>query len=188
MKKINQDKVINYFRGLIIRVLLLVIIFLGLAIACKKNINYKNLIVSYIYEDNLSFAKMKSYYYKYLGNVIPFDKNNKDTTAVFNEEFEYISDSKYMDGGKLEVTESYLVPSLSEGMVIFVGEKEGYGNVIVVSSIDDINYLYGNIGDSQLKLYDYISKGDNIGIAKSNYVYLACSSKNQFIDYKECLV
>lgn len=189
MKNINQDKIIKYLRWLICRVLLLVVIFLGLAILCKKNADYKNLIVSYIYEDNISFPKIKKFYNKYLGGIFPFDTSKvDDSIMVFNEELEYLNDSLYLDGAKLEVAYDYLVPAVSEGMVIFIGEKEDYGNVVIVSTIDDKNIWYGNINDSSIKLYDYINKGDYLGMAKGNYLYLVCSSDNKFIDYKECLI
>lgn len=188
MKKEYQDKIIIYLRSLFMRVLVLAVIFLGLAILCKKNINYKNLIVSYIYEDNISFAKMKSIYNKYLGDVNPFDKNSNNSVPVFNENLEYLDASKYLDGGKLEVYDNYLIPSINEGMVIFIGKKDGYNNVLIISGIDGINYWYGNIDNTSLKLYDYVNKGDYVGMAKDNYLYLVCSSDNNFINYEECLL
>ena len=41
------------------------------------------------------------------------------------------------------------------GIVIFIGEKEGYGNTVVVEQVDGIDVYYSNVSVSNIKLYDY---------------------------------
>ena len=74
MKKNNEEKIIKYLRGLILRCLMVAIIFLVLAILSKTNHTYKDIIVNNIYQKNISFAKIKKLYYKYLGGIEPLDK------------------------------------------------------------------------------------------------------------------
>ena len=93
MKKINEEKIIKYLRNLIIRSLSIIIIFLLLAITCKSNIKYKDLIVTNIYEKNISFTKIKNLYTKYLGGIIPLEKVTENMTQVFNENLEYTNES-----------------------------------------------------------------------------------------------
>lgn len=187
MKKINEEKLIKYLRSLILRSLTVIVIFLLLAIVCKSNKTYKDVIVTNLYEKNFSFTKIKKLYTKYLGGIFPLDKVTNDITPVFNEQLEYINDSAYHDGVKLEVVDKYLVPILEEGMVVYVGEKENYGNVIIIEGIDGIDIWYGNIDTTTVELYDYVEKNTYLGQTKDNNLYLVYSKDGSFLDYKEYL-
>lgn len=187
MKKINEEKIIKYLRSLIIRSLFVIVLFLVLAILSKSNQTYKDLIVTNIYEKNFSFAKVKKLYTKYLGGIVPLDKIGVDTSPVFNEKLDYEDISIYYDGAKLEVINNYLVPIIEEGMVVYIGEKENYGNVIIIEGIDGIDIWYGNLETSSVKLYDYVEKGTYLGQTKDNILYLAYSKDGKFLDYKEYL-
>lgn len=187
MKKINEDTIIKYLRSLILRILSVVVIFLLLAIICKNNQTYKDIIITNLYEKNISFTKIKKIYNKYLGGIVPLDKVTNPITPVFNEQLEYINDSIYYDGVKLEVINNYLVPIIKEGMVVYIGEKENYGNVIIIEGIDGIDIWYGNMETTTVELYDYVEKNTYLGQTKDNYLYLVYSKEGQFLNYKEYL-
>lgn len=186
-KLINEEKVIKYLRSLISRTLTVIVIFLILAIISKGNRTYKDLIVNNLYEKNISFTKIKNIYNKYLGGIIPLEKITPEVTPVFNEALEYTNESIYYDGVKLEVINNYLVPIIEEGLVIYIGEKEKYGNVIIIEGIDGIEIWYGNIESTTVKLYDYVEKGNYLGATKDNCLYLAYTKDGKFLDYKEHL-
>lgn len=187
MKKINEEKIIKYLRSLILRSLTVIVLFLILAILSKSNQVYKDTIVTNLYEKNFSFTKMKNLYNKYLGGIIPLDKVAPETIPVFNEKLEYTNESIYHNGVKLEVSTNYLVPIIEEGMIVYIGEKENYGNVIIVEGIDGIDIWYGNMETTSVKLYDYVEKGTYLGTTKENYLYLVYSKEGKFLDYKEYL-
>jgi len=187
MNKESQDKLIKYLRGLIVRWLMVVVIFLVLAIGCKKSVEYKNKIVTTIYEDQISFVKIRNFYDKYLGGVIPLEQVMDNVSPVFNEELDYFSESIYYDGVKLEVINNYLVPIIEEGMVVYIGEKENYGNVVIIEGISGVSIWYGNINRVAVKLYDYVDAGSYLGETVDNYLYLVYSKDNIFLDYKEYL-
>lgn len=187
MKKINEEKIIKYLRSLIIRSLFVIVLFLVLAILSKSNQTYKDLIVTNIYEKNFSFTKVKQLYTKYLGGIVPLDKIGVDTAPVFNEKLEYEDISIYYDGARLEVINNYLVPIIEEGMVVYIGKKENYGNVIIIEGIDGIDIWYGNLETTSVKLYDYVEKGTYLGQTKDNILYLVYSKDGKFLDYKEYL-
>lgn len=187
MKKINEEKVIKYIRGLIFRCLMVIILFLVLAIFSKSNQTYKDIIVNNLYEKHISFTKIKNLYTKYLGGVVPLDKITIDTSPVFNEELEYINDSIFYDGVKLEVMNNYLVPIIEEGMVVYLGEKENYGNVVIIEGIDGIEIWYGNMENTTVKLYDYVNKNTYLGQTSDNNLYLVFSKNGEFLNYKEYL-
>ena len=187
MKKEKEEIIINYLRSLIKRTMLAIIIFLILAIASKSNQHYKDIIMTNIYEKNISFVKIKNLFKKYLGGITPLEKAIDNTTPVFNEKLSYTESSKYHDGVKLTVDNNYLVPTINEGMVIFVGEKENYGNVIIIEGIDGINIWYGNMETTTIKLYDYIDKGNYLGTTKDNTLYLVYEKDGNILNYEEYL-
>ena len=187
MKKIKEEIIIKYLRSLILRSLTVIVLFLILAILSKSNPIYKDKIVSNLYEKNISFTKIKKIYTKYLGGIIPLEKVENNIVQVFNEELEFQNESIFHDGVKLEVINNYLVPIIEEGMVVFVGEKENYGDVIIIEGIDGVEIWYGNMETSSIKLYDYVEKGAYLGTTKDNILYLVYSKDGQFLDYKEYL-
>ena len=151
----------------------------------KKSTTYRDFIYNKVYNNNFSFAKVKEFYNKYLGGVDSLNKVVKNTTPVFNETLTYKSKSKYLDGVKLEVSTNYLVPIIKEGLVVFSGEKEGYGNVIIIQGVDDINIWYGNMSNTSVKLYDYVEKGTLLGEASNNTLYLVYEKDGKFLDIEE---
>ena len=163
--------------------MIVVILFLSIAILYRSNNKFKDYISKYLYTDSIPFTKIKKMYNKYLGGVLPKLKE-ENTSLVFNEKINYMSKEDYYDGVHLKIDSSYPVPSLEEGMVVFIGDKEYYGNTIIIESLDGIYYWYGNISNTSVKLYDYIEKGSFIGEA-SNDLYLVFSKDNKYLNYEE---
>lgn len=187
MKENREQKLIKYLRSLIFRSLLVIVLFLVAAIVSKISPTYKDKIVSNVYEKNLSFTKIKKIYNKYLGGVFPLNKKISNDLTVFNEKLEYSNESIYHDGVKLEVEENYLIPIQKEGMVVYIGEKENYGNVVIIEGLDGIDIWYGNIETISVKLYDYVETGKYLGTAKDNNLYLVYQQNGKFLNYKEYL-
>lgn len=189
LNKKNKDNSNNNIRSFIkkglIKCLICAVLFLGGAIYCKYNGSFKDWILDNVYTKNLSFASINNFYNKYLGGIMPFDNIVQDTTPVFNEELDYKEKSKYLDGVKLTVDYEYLVPVLDTGIVVYIGEKEGYGNVIIIQNMQGIDTWYGNIESSSVALYDYIEKGDLLGKVKDNTLYLVYSENNEILNYED---
>lgn len=185
--KNKQVKKKNNFKGFISKILILLVLFLINLIVMKSNEQYKDFIYTKIYNDNFSFAKVKEFYNKYLGGVEAIDGIVNNTKPVFNETLTYNNESLYHDGVKLEVSKSYLVPVIEEGLVVFVGEKENYGNVIIIQGIDGVDIWYGNMANTSVKLYDYVEKGTLLGEVKDSTLYLVYSKEGNFLNYQEYL-
>ena len=185
--KYNGDKM-KKVSIYITKILLCAILFLSLAILCKKSTRYKEKIKYELYENHLSYSKFKELYNHYLGGYMPLENIiNKKEESVFNEKISYTKEEKYQEGVKLEVQNNYLVPSQETGVVVYVGEKENYGNTIIIEGKNDIDTWYGNICNSQIKLYDYVEKGKYLGETCNNNLYLVYTKKNKFLDYKDYL-
>lgn len=150
-------------------------------IVLKANNKLKAPFYKYVYTDNITFADINKWYKKNFGSQIPF---LKETKTVFNEKLSYTKTEKYQDGVLLTVDPNYPVPALKEGMVVFVGEKEGYGETIIISGTDGIDIWYGNI-NSNVKIYDYIEKNSLIGSSIDNKLYIVVKKGDNVLNYED---
>ena len=179
MKKNNIGTI--FFMKLLISIVITLIIL----ILIKSSSNFKNNFYKYTFSDNISFTKLKQVYNKYIGDSNIFDKVVK-TTTVFNEELTYNNAEKYLDGVKLSIDNNYLVPINESGIVVFIGNKENYGNTVIIQRIDGIDEWYGNIENINVKLYDYVKKGDLLG-ESNNELYLVYKKDGNILNYEEYL-
>ncbi len=170
-------------KSIALKFLVLVILTI-LTLILLKNDKFKSNFYKYIYEDNISFAQINKWYQDKFGSSLPFSKYFETITPVFNEKLNYKEANKYKDGVSLLVEDNYLVPAIDSGIVIFIGEKEGYGNTIIIQQENGIDLWYSNLKEINLKLYDYIKDGSLIGVSNSN-LYLVFYKDGEVIDYQE---
>ncbi|MEG2028352.1 MAG: M23 family metallopeptidase [Bacilli bacterium] len=180
-KKETKQFIIPKFANRILFTLLLFIITL---VTLKSNTDYKQLFYDKIYNDNISFASINKFYHQYFGSPLPFnDFFKKNAQTVFNEKLKYNSKNIYLNGVNLSIDANYLVPSIENGIVIFVGEKEGYGNTIIIEGENDVDIWYGNLSQINVKMYDYIKSGSLLGEA-SNNLYLVFMKDGKIMNYE----
>ncbi len=172
-------------RSFINRLLIVTIIFLSCLILIKSNNSFKNNLIKYVYEDSFKFTKLKAIYEKYFGKILSIDKVAPKEEAVFNEKLEYSKANVYNDGAVLTVSDNYMVPTLESGIVVFIGEKEGYGSTVIIEQVDGIDVWYSNIKANNIKMYDYIEKGSLIGEVKGKKLYMVFQKDGAFLDYKK---
>ena len=171
-------------RNFCTRVLITVIIFLVGMILVKNNTEIKNVILEQIYNKNFKFTKAKKIYEKYFGDILSSEQFTNDEQAVFQEKLTYKKANTYLDGVALTVDNNYMVPVLETGIVIFMGEKEGYGNTVVIEQIDGVDVSYSNISTDGLQLYDYVEKGSLLGEVNNKKLYLVFQQDGEYLDYK----
>ena len=193
MNKVNNEKKVvvkklvlkKKVKNFIIRAMLVTIVFLSTLIFVRQNNSFKNNVIKYVFEDSFEFAKLKSLYEKYFGKVLSVDKIIPKEEKVFNEKLNYKSKNAYKDGVALTVDKNYMVPSIESGIVVFMGEKEGYGNTIIIEGVNGIDIWYSNVNTENIKMYDYIEKGKLIGEVKNNKLYMVFQKEGKYLDYKE---
>lgn len=166
-----------------VKILMTIVLSLLCMIYMKKNPSFKKWFDQNVYQKNINFSYVNKIYTKYFGTSFPFDIQNK-TKTVFEEKLSYENASLYLDGVKLTVKDHYLVPILDTGMVIFIGEKEGYGKTIIMQQSNGIEVWYGNIQNTSLTIYDLKEKGEYLGEA-SKELYLVFKKNGKVLDYKE---
>ncbi|MBQ8681846.1 MAG: M23 family metallopeptidase [Bacilli bacterium] len=172
----------------LIKGLVCIILFLGLGIACKLNVDYKNYIYEKVYQDHFDFSGFKDLYNKYFGGIFPIENIYfEKAKLVFNEKLVYQGVESYEDGVMLSVGYNYLVPAVNSGIVVYLGEKDKYGNVVIVEGDNDIDIWYGNLCNNMVKLYDVVSNGDYLGESCDNKIYIVYTKKNEFLSYEDYL-
>lgn len=162
---------------------LLAVIFFLVSIIFT-NISDKNLLLykEYVLTESMPFTKVKGWYEEYFGSVLPKPEN---TTTVFDGKLVYKEIEDYLDGEKLTLTSKSLVNNLTSGVVVFIGEKEGYGNTVIIQGIDGVDIWYANIENVGVKLYDYTLNGTVLGETVDDKLYLVIKKDNDFIKYED---
>ena len=182
LKKKNKKK--SNLKIFMTKTLLLIVIFLIIVICIKKDDTTKKWLDKNILSKNFSFTKIKNFYTKYFGGILPFD-DLVVVEPVFNEKIEYTSINKYKDGISLKVNNNYLVPIEYSGIVVFVGEKEDYGKTVIIES-EEVTIWYSNI-NSNIRLYDEVKKGEYLGETIDDKLYLVFQKDGNIVDYKDYL-
>lgn len=172
------------FKNLLFKVLVCVLLLLVGLIVLKIDYKSSKTIYKFIYETNFNFAKVNELYQEYVGDIIPFQSDSKKDIPVFSEDIIYKNLSIYKDGVSLEVGVDYLIPVLEDGIVVFIGEKEDYGNTIIIQQTDGVNVWYGNVTNVNVNLYDYVAKGEFLAASQSENIYFLFEKEGEYIDYK----
>lgn len=181
-EKKSNNKLVKFLN----KILFLVLIVLTAFILCKKDPKIKKFVKEEMFEKNFSFAKINKWYKDKFGSVIPIDDilPTEDDISVFSEKLKYKEADTYKDGGKLIVSNNYLIPVLKSGIVVFIGEKENYGKTVIVQQVDGVDAWYGNISTESVKIYDYIEEGTLLGECNENFLYVAFQKDGKFLNYK----
>lgn len=171
---------INY-KLMLSRFLIAVIFFLVSIIF--TNFSDKNLLMykEYVLTESMPFTKVKGWYENLFGTMLP---EPDKTQAVFDGKLIYKSIDNYLDGEVLKLSSKTLVNNLTSGVVVFSGEKEGYGNTVIIQGIDGVDIWYGNLENVSVKLYDYIESSVVLGETKTDELYLVIKKDNEFIKYE----
>lgn len=180
-RKKSEPKQSNKLKLLISRILLAIIFFLVSII--YTNYSDKNLLLykEYVLTESMPFVKIKSWYEDIFGEVLPHDNTHMVGTS---DELLISHIENYYDGEALS-TNNNLLNAFSSGVVVFLGEKENYGNTIIIQGIDGYDIWYGNIDNISVKLYDYIEKDTLLGEIKDRKLYLVIKKNNEYIKYEE---
>lgn len=187
-KNLKASQKGKYFKITLYKSLVTVVLVLIILIVTKSSDRYKAIIKQNVFDKNFSFAEVNKVYTKYLGSALPFKDVKifkEETTTTFEEKLKYTETSKYLDGVKLTVEQNYLVPIQESGLVVFSGEKEGYGNIIIIQQVNGVDMWYGNLSNINVNLYDYVEKGNLLGEVKDTNLYLVYQKDGKYVDYKE---
>lgn len=183
-QKVKCDKGNSFFFFFISKLLICFILFLIFAISINYSSNFKDFVDNYVYKDNFMFSAFRKWYGERFGSILP-ESNFSSINSVFNPQFIYSNSNLFLDGVVLSVDESYLVPNLFNGVVVFIGNKDNYGNCVVLEDENLVNVWYCNLNNISVSMYDYVSLGSLLGEVNGNSLYLVFEKDGEFLNYKE---
>ena len=162
-------------------------IFLGivLLIVMEYSPKFKDYMQNEVLNKNMSFGLIGKLYDKYFGEVLP--KSNDNVVSVFNEKLVYKNKESYQNGYKLTVNKNYLVPVIESGVVVYIGEKDGFGNVITIEGENGSTITYSNIKNTDIKLYEYVTKGTYLGEVIDETLYVTVLKDGEYLDIETYL-
>lgn len=174
----------KYIKTLFTKVLLSIILFLISSIYINYSDNNLLTYKKYLYNKTFDFAFVNELYDKYLGGIVPF-KNLYNEQMVMNGVVDYNNREKYEDGVKVYLNESDVIKTLKSGIVVYVGEKDNFGNTVIIQGSDGVDYWYGNLENLSVSLYDYLNDDVLIGNPKDGILYLKFVQNGEILNYEE---
>ncbi|MCO7175585.1 peptidoglycan DD-metalloendopeptidase family protein [Sporolactobacillus kofuensis] len=89
-------------------------------------------------------------------------------------------------GVTVETSSHSSVRAVKDGLVVFVGHKKNIGETVIIQHKDSDESWYGKLDKANVKVYQEVKKGQNIGITsgkdKKGTVYFALKKGEKFID------
>lgn len=182
--KINRNKK-RYISNLITRILLTIVFVLFILIMNKYNKSLSAEFKNNLFNKSLNFIKVNDLSQKLLGKDVFYYQGNNESIEVLSNNFDANIKEKFYDSEKMIVSNDLPIGSISSGVVVYIGNKENYGNTIIIQGIDGFNIWYGNIKDVNVSLYDYVEEHNLIGSADGDFIYLLIEKDNKYYTYDE---
>lgn len=170
----------NFFKTIFIKMLLsIVLVLIGLIFIKIDNKN-KEIIEKYIYTDSMSFSYLYKLYKKHLGDFIPFKNFYKENIKkVSKQEFNYNNVEKKGNGYLFELDPLTLIYAFKGGLVI-----EKTDDKIKVQTEDDLYFVYQNLNNIKVNIYDNLEDYELIGECNNNLL-LTIYKKDEYLSYEE---
>lgn len=183
----NKSTLSKFLFTILIKSLIVVLLFLSSMIFIRQNDKNKKIFKEKVYNNSLSFAKIYNLYSKYLGDALPFkDTIKDDTKKVSNEKITYSSIKKVGDDYLLVVPSNYTLQSIKSGIVIEVKKDDKYKNIVKIQDKSGVNITYKNLSGVEVKLYDYVEKGEILG-STSDKLYINFEKDGKYLSYEKYL-
>lgn len=155
----NKKKII---KKILSKIYTITIFTMLVIILSNTNESFRKFLINDVLNNTMDFSKVNNV----LDNVTNVFKED-NTKVVFNETKE---SEEYKDGYKYYVNKNESIKLKDSGIVTFIGEKDDYGNTIIIQQSNGYYAWYSNINES-VKLYDYIESGEEIGESKDDFYY-----------------
>lgn len=181
-EKLKNQEPSKYISNLFTRTLLSVILVLLCAIF--TNISDANLLTfkNSFFNDTLAFTKINTLYTKYFGSIIPEKVTPTIPVSVSDKNYKTIE--KEGDSYLLSLTGT-TYNFLESGVVVFLGEKEGFGKTMIVQGIDGVDIWYSNLSNLNATMYDYVEKNNLVGEFNEQKAILTFVENGEYISYEK---
>ena len=176
MKNKDGQSKRNFIKRFSLKIVLSIFVLFTILSIIKLSPNTKNTIKKELFETNFNFSAINSFISKI------FPKN--ESIPVGDESIKYKKYSTYLNGVKVEMNYGDSINLIDSGIVVYIGEKEGYGKTLIVQQSNGVDVWYGNVENISVNLYDYVNKNAIIATSKDE-LYLVFQKNGEFLDYKD---
>lgn len=128
-----------------------------------------DLLKSKIYNETFNFMDFKNMYNKISGV--------EESTTVSLEVLNYKDKEKYKNGSSYIFKSEEIIKNITDGIVVFSGNKEGYNNTVIIQGVDGYDIWYGNLENVNVNIYDYVKGGSLIGSTDKLYIVIMKDNK-----------
>ncbi len=156
-------------------------------------------IVKSSFSQEFQFAAVSKWYENKFGKplaLLPFNEKKPDVKNVSNQYAVPASGrilenfDKNGQGVMVETSKGSPVKAYNEGVVTFAGIKDGLGKTVIIQHSDKTESWYGNLDQINVGLYEFVSKGKEIGTVSGSAgkdktkgeFYFAIKKGDSFID------
>ncbi len=174
----------KYFKNLITRTLITIILVLVSIIYTNIKPENKRLYKKYVLENTLSFTKINNIYHDLFGEVDIINKNTSDT-AVSTNSLNFSNIEAVDNSFKVGVTKGEAINVITSGIVVFNGEKDDLGTTVIIQGNDGVDIWYSGLIDVSAKIYDYVEAASVLGVAGDDNIYLTFNKDDQYLSYDE---
>ena len=171
--------------NLLFKLLICAFLLLNILIINKFYPDFTLKIKNDIFNKSFNFVKINALSKKIIGRNVFYFENKNSLVNISNNEINNAISEKYYDGEKFYVSKDLPIGTIQSGIVIFKGEKENFGNTIIIQGTDGYNIWYGNLSNINANLYTYVEKNSLIGSSKDNYIYLLIEKSGNYYTYEE---
>ena len=182
-RRIKSSKEENKLSQEFSKILLSIIFVLSSVIFMKLDENNKIWFKKNVLESNLEFMKVNEWYHHTFGEILPSVVDEKSSMVI--SEARMGERENYLDGYKIKTLKNTPVKTITSGLLVYMGEKEGYKNTFIIQGVDGVDIWYGNIENTNFKLYDYIEEGQILGESIEEEYYLVFEKDGKMISYEE---
>ncbi|TYR82809.1 M23 family metallopeptidase [Priestia megaterium] len=154
-------------------------------------------LVSDTMDDEFQFAAVSSWYEDKFGKpltLLPQKEGSKKEESVSNG-YVIPASGKVMEtfkedkqGVTIQTGVDSVVEAMSEGIVRYVGKRDGIGNTVIIQHADGSETWYGQLKTINVNVYDFVNKGKEIGIVanaengEAGMFYFAIRKGEKFVD------
>lgn len=174
---LNKPNTRKKFSKFLTKIMIVIIIVLCSLIYTSLSDNNLNKFKKYVFEDTFNFAKFKKAYQNIKG-IKPTD------ALVVSKNVELTSYEKYLDGMVFNVDSNYPVKTLTQGIVIFIGSKDSFGNTVIIQGSNGYDIWYSSLENINVKMYDYVKENTILGEVQ-NKLYMLITKDGKFYSYEE---
>jgi stage IV sporulation protein FA len=157
-------------------------------------------VVKKTMETEFQFAAVSTWYEEKFGKplaILPFTGNKQNNNLTAKSQYAVPASGKILEnfqkngqGIMIETGKGTKVEAMNEGIVRFAGVKEGLGKIVIIQHSDQTESWYGNLASINVKLYEYIDKGKEVGTVSGSAdkaktkgeFYFAIKKGDHFID------